>query len=329
MFKNTIKSRLNYLKIRKGAFLIVTIKLINMNNTFFPNSFVKKYKELLGDEWDEFLKCISQKKPKSFWVNTNLATIEEVKEELTKKGISFEQLPFHPQAFEIFILKPGDLGLYKLGKISLQEKASIMPAVALGVNETDTVFDTCASPGMKTIQLSNFATKGNILATDVNSKRSEILKEIKEKFKLNNVQTKRIDFRNIKRNKRFDKILLDAPCSSEGIVRKSREALVYWSPELVRKKAAIQKNLITKAFDYLKDGGEMIYSTCSFAPEENEEVVMHLLKEKKNASVEKINLPGIKMRENKICKNCVRFYPQDNNTQQFFIAKIKKCEIKE
>lgn len=295
-----------------------------MNNTFFPNSFVKKYKELLGTEWDEFLKCISEKKPKCFWVNTNLATVDEVKNQLNKRGIIFEQLPFHPQAFEISMIKPGDLELYKKGFISLQEKASMMPAVALGVKENDSVFDTCASPGMKTIQLSNFVGKGNILATDVNSKRSNILKEIKTKFKLDNVEVKRIDFRNIKRNKRFDKILLDAPCSSEGIVRKSREALVYWSPELVRKKAAVQKNLITKAFDYLKEDGEMVYSTCSFAPEENEEVVLHLLKERKNASVEKIDLPGIKIRENLICKNCVRLYPQDNNTQQFFIAKIKK-----
>lgn len=295
-----------------------------MKNTFFPDSFIKKYKELLGSEWNDFYKCISEKKPKAFWVNSNLITVKEVTKELDKLKIKYTPLSFNPQAFEIELIRPGDLELYKKGFISLQEKASMMPAVALDIKENDSVFDTCASPGMKTIQLSNFATKGKILATDVNSKRSEILKKTKEKFKLDNVEIKRIDFRNIKRNKKFDKILLDAPCSSEGVVRKSKEALVYWSMALVRKKAATQKNLITKAFDYLKEGGEMIYSTCSFAPEENEEVVLHLLKERENATVEKINLPGIKIRENKICKNCVRLYPQDNNTQQFFLAKIKK-----
>ncbi len=295
-----------------------------MQKTFFPTSFITRYKELLGEEWDDFYKCISEKKPKSFWVNTNLATIDEVIKELKELNINFRNLGFSSQAFEIDMQKPGDLKLYKEGKISLQEKASMMPAVALGVNQSDIVFDTCAAPGMKTLQLSNFATNGKVLATDVNSKRAETLEIIKEKFNLKNVEIKRIDFRNIKRNKRFDKVLLDAPCSSEGIVRKSREALINWSPQLVRKKAAIQKNLITKAFDYLKEDGEMIYSTCSFAPEENEEVVLHLLKERENAKIEKFELNGIKIRKNEICENCVRFYPQDNNTQQFFIAKIKK-----
>jgi len=137
---------------------------------------------------------------------------------------------------------------------------------------------------------------------------------------------KRIDFRNIKKTREFDKVLLDAPCSSEGLVRKDREALVGWSERLVREKAAIQKNLITKAFDYLKDGGEMVYSTCSFAPEEDEEVVQHLLKERKDAKVVSCveQLRGVKIRKNELCPNCVRLYPQDNDTQQFFLAKIKK-----
>ena len=94
--------------------------------------------------------------------------------------------------------------------------------------------------------------------------------------------------------------------------------------EIVARKSELQKELIIHCFDLLKSGGEMVYATCSFAPEENEEVVLHLLKDRKNAKIIPIKLTGIKIRENKLCAHCVRLYPQDNNTQQFFLAKIKK-----
>lgn len=82
--------------------------------------------------------------------------------------------------------------------------------------------------------------------------------------------------------------------------------------------------MIVRAFDYLKEGGVMVYSTCSFAIEENEEVINYLISQRKNVVIERINLEGVKIRGNNYCKNCVRLYPQDNDTQQFFLARIKK-----
>jgi len=296
---------------------------MSIKKTFFPLEFIEKYKLMLGAEWPAFYSAIQEKRPKAFWVNTNRATIDEVKASLTKKGIKFTQIPFHEQAFLIDYERPSELEEYINGKISLQEKASMLPVVALAPKKADYVFDTCAAPGMKTIQLSNLS--GTVLATDVHSKRMDILLSIRKRFGLENVAVKRIDFRNVKRNKKFDKVLLDAPCSSEGVVRKKREALLEWSEKMVRQKAANQKQMITHAFDYLKEGGEMIYSTCSFAPEENEEVVQYLLRARKDAKVIPIELEGIKIRKNELCEGCVRLYPQDNNTQQFFLAKIKKA----
>jgi len=294
-------------------------------NSFFPKEFIVKYKQLLGDEWNEFFHTIQQEKASTFWVNTNKITVEEVKQSLHQKGVEFDSLSFHPQAFSTTHPKPSNLKEYEEGKISLQEKASMLPVVALDVKQGDLVFDTCASPGMKTTQLSNLVGEGgSVLATELNDKRFELLNNIMKKHECKNVTTKRIDFRNIKKNKKFDKIILDAPCSSEGLVRKQYDALKNWSLRLVRQKAANQKNLITRAFDYLKEGGEMVYSTCSFAPEENEEVVLELLKKKTNAEVVPVKLEGIKIRKNELCENCVRLYPQDNDTQQFFLAKIRK-----
>jgi len=293
-----------------------------MRNTYFPKEFIDKYSNLLGKEWNSFFETIQRKQPKAFWINTKKSTIQKAVNSLNEKGIKFEQLAFHEQAFFIEYNMPGQLEEYRDGLISIQEKAAMLPVVALNPTKEDTVLDACAAPGMKTIQLSNFA--GKVIATDVHSKRFAVLEKTIQRFGLDNVEAKRIDFRNLKKNKIFDKVLLDAPCSSEGLVRKKRETLLNWSNRLVRQKAANQKNMILKAFEHLKQGGEMVYATCSFAPEENEEVVLHLLKNKPNAEILPVKLEGIKIRENKLCQNCVRLYPQDNDTQQFFFAKIKK-----
>lgn len=296
-----------------------------LKEPYFPPEFIKKYKELLGKEWGDFFNTIQREKENTFWVNTNKTTINEVKESLREKGVEIKELPYHPQAFSTNHPKPSNLSEYLEGKISLQEKASMLPVIALNPKEGENVFDTCAAPGMKTIQLSNMVgEKGSVFAAELSDKRHLLLDSIIKKFNCTNVTTKRIDFRNIKRNRKFDKIILDAPCSSEGLIRKQREALIEWSPALVRKKAANQKNLIAKAFDYLKEEGKMIYSTCSFAPEENEEVVLDLLSKRKNAKIVPIKIEGLKIRENDLCENCVRLFPQDNDTQQFFLAKIKK-----
>jgi NOL1/NOP2/sun family putative RNA methylase len=300
---------------------------MSSEQTYFPQQFLDKYSALLGTEWNTFFETIKTKQPKSFWVNTNKTTPQKVVESLTKKGVQFGQYAFDKRAFYINLEKPGDLSEFTSGEISLQEKAAMLPVVALAPKETDYVLDACAAPGMKTIQLSNFMNnKWKILACEVNSERIKSLEFNVKKYGLSNVETKRIDFRNLqaKFKEKFNKILLDAPCSSEGLVRKSRVALEGWSQKLVERKAQNQKELLLSAFSLLKKGGEMVYSTCSFAPEENEEVVLKLLDTFKTSEVLKIEIPGIKIRENKLCKNCVRLYPQDNDTQQFFLAKIRK-----
>ncbi|MCX6800904.1 MAG: RsmB/NOP family class I SAM-dependent RNA methyltransferase [Candidatus Diapherotrites archaeon] len=291
-----------------------------MRKTFFPPQFIEKYKKFCGSEWGGFFECIQRKQPKAFWVNTDRATVEEVKKSLTAQKIKFGQLPFHEQAFAIELQRPGNLREFKEGKISIQEKAAMLPVLALAPTKKDYVLDACAAPGVKTIQLSNFA--GKVLAVDVNSTRIKSLLYNKKVFGLKNVEVARSDARNVKET--FDKILLDAPCSSEGLVRKRMDALEGWSQKLVQRKAKVQKGLILGAFDLLKPKGEMVYATCSFAPEENEEVVKLLLDKRKNAEVLPVEFKGVKIRENNLCKNCIRLWPQDNDTQQFFFAKIRK-----
>ena len=291
-----------------------------MKQTFFPEEFIEKYSNFCGKEWNTFFETIKLKQPKSAWINTNIAKIDDVYKKLKEKDINFKKYSFSNHSFEINMEKPAELSEFKTGEISLQEKAAMLPVLALAPTKKDYVLDACASPGMKTIQLSNMSQ--NVLAVDVNSTRVKSLLHNKEIYGLKNVKVMRTDVRNVKET--FDKIMLDAPCSSEGLVRKRKEALKGWSQKLVLSKAKAQKNLILTCFDMLKPHGEMVYATCSFAKEENEDIVNFLLERREDAQIVPVNFVGIKVRENKWCPNSIRLWPQDNNTQQFFFAKIKK-----
>jgi len=131
---------------------------------------------------------------------------------------------------------------------------------------------------------------------------------------------------------RFDKILVDAPCSGEGTLRKSPKTFEMWNVNMIKKMAGTQKRLAAAALKILKVGGTMIYSTCTLAPEEDEGVVDYLIKNF-SVEVEKIDLP-LKFRAgvtsfgdlefDKSVENCVRIYPQDNDTDGFFVAKIRR-----
>ena len=132
----------------------------------------------------------------------------------------------------------------------------------------------------------------------------------------------------------FDKILVDAPCSGTGTIRKSLKTLRIWNPSMLRKISNEQFRLAENAFLNLKPGGVMVYSTCSLEPEENEAVVTRILNRFDNAKVEKVNFPGLKIgtsvmefegvKYHEEVKDSVRIWPQDNDTEGFFVCRIKK-----
>ena len=127
--------------------------------------------------------------------------------------------------------------------------------------------------------------------------------------------------------------MVDAPCSATGAIRKSFKTIQMWNPDMIRRLSITQKSLIKTAFSLLNPGGTMVYSTCSVEPEEDEEVISYLLKEFDNAKIEKIDLDikrskPITSFQNKVyseeVNKCLRIWPQDNDTEGFFITKIRK-----
>ncbi|MGB9721481.1 MAG: NOL1/NOP2/sun family putative RNA methylase [bacterium] len=226
---------------------------------------------------------------------------------------------------------------HHLGLLYIQEIASMIPGIILEPKPNDTVLDLCASPGSKTTQIAQMmANKGIVVANEIVYKRiSSLIHNVKKCGLLNEViiSLPGEKIGDILPNY-FDKILLDAPCSAEGTIRKSKKVLFHWGLKNIHKMARIQKGLIVSAFRSLKPGGTMVYSTCTVAPEENEGVIDYLLKKFPEAEILPIDIPHFKFREgvssweketyDTRTKQCRRILPQDNDTAPFFVAKITK-----
>jgi len=315
-----------------------------MKQNFNPKPiFIERMKNLLGKDFNNYQKVIYHLPEKSIRANTLKISPEELKKKLEKKSWIIEQ-PFkkHP---EIMIIKsdlqPGELGRsleHLLGYYYVQEISSMLPVIALNPNPNETILDLCSAPGSKTTQIAaKMKNTGVIIANDLKLGRIRILASNLERCGVMNTIITRSGgvelCKNLKENFQIDKILLDVPCSGEGIIRKFKEANKMWNIKKISSLSKIQKSLFESAFELLKPEGELVYSTCTYAPEENEEVIDFILKKFNNVKIEKISLPiksreGIrKWQEKEYLENVKyshRIYPQDNNTGGFFIAKFKK-----
>jgi len=313
----------------------------------FPikEEFRSRMEVLLGKRGaDEFFEISYTQAPDSIRCNTLKISVEELKKRLEGYGWKIRQ-PFEEFPEVMIIdseLKPGELGKTKehlLGYYYVQEISSMLPMMVLEPKSGEIILDLCASPGSKTTQAAAIMeNKGTIIANEVSMGRIGILNSNLERCGvMNTIVTRKegVALCNVLKKKskmKFDKILVDAPCSGEGTLRKSPKTFLMWNKNMIKKIAATQKRLSESAIGLLKVGGEMIYSTCTLAPEENELIVNYLL-EKFDIEIEIINLP-LKFRKG-ICEwdgvsldknlsKCLRLYPQDNNTDGFFVAKIRK-----
>ena len=193
-----------------------------------------------------------------------------------------ERHPIIPNAF-FYDKEEYDLGktiYHELGCFYLQEPSAMLPAFLLNPNENDLVLDLCAAPGGKSMQASFLMhNKGLIVSNDIAKNRAFGISENAERLGRGNLLIINNDFSSIYQYflNTFDKIILDAPCSGSGMFRKQSEMKDDWSIAKVNKFAEVQKSLITIAYSMLKEGGEMVYSTCSFSYEEDEEVIKYLL----------------------------------------------------
>ncbi len=313
----------------------------------FPikEEFQKRMEKLLGKaDAKKFFEISYTQTPNSIRCNTIKISVRELKARLEGYGWKLKQpFPKHPEIMTLEnSLNPGELGKTRehlLGYYYVQEISSMLPMLALQPQRGEILLDLCASPGSKTTHAAAMMqNRGTIIANEVSMGRIGILNSNLERCGVMNTIVTRKDgvaLCNIlsKKSKiKFDKILVDAPCSGEGTLRKSPKTFLMWNKHMIKKIANTQKRLADAAIQLLKVNGIMIYSTCTLAPEENEAIVSYLL-EKYDVKIESISLP-LQFREgicewedtkmNSELKKCLRLYPQDNDTDGFFVAKIRK-----
>lgn len=305
-----------------------------MNQAFKDN-----YTQLLGKQKaDVFFEYCKKPLRKSLRINTLKYTFDDAKKLLSDRVEIIKKVDWCTHGFFIdtsTLEKPlGTTLLHSSGGIYIQEASSMIPVEALfyGVDDLDfdgiTVGDIAASPGSKTTQIAERMNgKGILLANELSSTRIKALYSNLERCGVSNSILTHYEGENLCAllPSTFDFLLLDAPCTGEGTVRKNFKALDNWSENDAIAMGQIQKKLIRSAFLALKKGGEMVYSTCTLGAEENSNVVEYLRSEFPE-EVEIINLenlfPGAKKAVTP--EGYLQLWPELFNTEGFFVAKIRR-----
>ncbi|MBI2144877.1 RsmB/NOP family class I SAM-dependent RNA methyltransferase [Candidatus Woesearchaeota archaeon] len=301
--------------------------------------FEARYRQLLGSDeaYESFLKHSLSYLNKGIRANTLKIGVAELNERLQQQKFTLYPVPWCKEGFWMKGDRTdfGNLVEHALGYFYIQEAASMIPAVVLNPKPGEVVLDMCASPGSKTTQIAAMMeNQGIVVANDISGDRMKPLGINLQRVGALNVVENYGKGQQLQRlSTRFDRVLVDAPCSGTGTIRKSPDTLKIWNPLMVRRLGLQQKSLVSTAFALLREGGTLVYSTCSVEPEENEGVIDWLLQQRSDAKLDEISLdinrssPVLsfeKSEYNQEISKCLRIWPQDNNTEGFFVARILK-----
>lgn len=284
--------------------------------------FEKQMKDILKNEYNDFIESLAQPSIKGFYINP---LKKDVTQYLNKNYIQPHVVVEDGYYFDYEHYPLGKSPFFSCGAYYIQEPSAMLVAHFLDIQKDDYVLDMCGAPGGKTCAIASHLSRDGLMITnDIVPLRAKILSENVEKFGLQNTIVTNCDPLSFTKvlPEFFDKIILDAPCSGEGMFRKNNQAIETWSMDKVKECAYIQRQLIDAAITLLKPGGQLIYSTCTYNTIENEQQIQYLLDHydcsllplKKNHGM----CEGIHMKE------VVRLYPHQYQGEGHFIALIQK-----
>lgn len=280
--------------------------------TKLPQEFLDAMKDILKDEYDDFIKSYDEPKTTGLRVNTLKINKEDF---LNLNLFKLSQIPWADEAFyyDETIDRPGKNALHEAGAYYLQEPSAMSVVPKVEVREGEKVLDMCAAPGGKsTYILSKLNDTGLLVSNEINPIRIKALGENLERFGAKNCIITNTDSNNLRKvfTGYFDKVVIDAPCSGQGMFRKDEVAIKDWSYAKVLECQSIQREIIRDGYDMLKNGGILVYSTCTFAKEENETVINEFIEEYENAKLIEMD----------------RVWPHKVKGEGHFVAKIQKLE---
>ena len=278
--------------------------------------------------------------------NDNLKQVITSLKKIPYLSVRVNKLKYSEEEFEEFlkekdiqIIKKVDtvyyinLGLiinseeFKTGKIIAQDASSYLAAKNLEVIPNELVLDICAAPGGKTAVLAeNMENRGEIIAIDIHQHKIKLIDTNMKKLGIDIVKATVMDARNVnKQGRKFDKILVDVPCSGYGVIRKKPEILYSKNRENIEELAKLQLEILNSAADILKDGGELIYSTCTITDEENTNNIKKFLEDRKEFRVEKLYIPENVLGDfDSLGGFCINY--KEKIMDNFYIIKLKKGE---
>lgn len=293
-----------------------------------PEQYLNNMKQLLQDEFDEYLESFNNDRVYGLRINTNKISVKDFLKinPFNLTPISWSDDGFYFDEND----KPSKHPYYYAGLYYIQEPSAMLPAQVLPIEENDIVLDACAAPGGKSSKLANkLNNTGLLISNDISVSRAQVLLKTLESQGLSNYYVMAEDINNINLDNTFDKILIDAPCSGEGMFRKDPDLIKTWLEKGNDYYASIQKSIISKALKLLKNGGQLVYSTCTFSPLEDEEIIEYALSLYPDLKVLPLKQSqGFACGITKNTKNCVRLYPHKIKGEGHFVALLQKGESK-
>jgi len=285
-------------------------------------------------DFERFVETMATPLPVTARINTLKTDRDRLLSRLEEAEVPFRPFTWHPLGLKLNVEKPGNLVENLMGHIHVQEEISMASPVVLDPIPGERVLDLCAAPGSKTTQIASMMeNRGLLVANDPANSRVASLRSNCERAGAINVAVTRYDGRRFPSTK-FDRVLVDAPCTGQGMARKDLTVLDRWSLKRSLGLQRLQRGLLERATDLVKSGGTIVYSTCTFAPEENEAVVSWVAERVPQVSLEEVSIPGLEnspgltewdgSRFGDEMETCARYYPHQNDTGGFFVAKLIK-----
>jgi len=307
------------------------------SRVYFPDLFLNQMRELLPDSagFEQFIAFSQQPLRRSLRVNTLKISVEAFLALVEPYQWALTPVPWCKEGFWISrddadTLPLGSTAEHLAGLFYIQEASSMLPVTALfaGSPAPERVMDMAAAPGSKTTQIAaSMSNKGVLLANEYSASRVKVLHANISRCGVSNTAIAHFDGRVFgpALPETFDAILLDAPCSGEGVIRKDADALRNWSPESTEAIAATQHDLIDSAFHALKPGGTLVYSTCTLNRSENQQVIAWLLARYPDAVViEPLDDLFAGAERASTPEGFLHVFPHIFDSEGFFVARLRK-----